>query len=91
MIFKLDMSKAYDHISWDYLVQVPGTEFLGFDPSYLPLFSSILINGSPSIIFTLACVLHQSDPMSPFLFILAMEGLGCFSTISCSQGKIKGL
>eukprot|EP00253_Pinus_taeda_P002684 PITA_02684 len=52
---------------------------------------SILVNGSPSAIFTPSRGLRQGEPLSPFLFILMMEGLGRAIMQDKNLGKIKGL
>eukprot|EP00253_Pinus_taeda_P009447 PITA_09447 len=52
---------------------------------------SILVNGSPSEIFNPSRGLRQGDPLSPFLFILMMEGLGRSIKQAKDMGKIRGL
>ena len=37
--------------------------------------ASILVNGYPTTEFEICRVVLQGDPLSPFLFIIAMEGL----------------
>lgn len=52
---------------------------------------SILVNGSPSEIFSASRGLRKGYPLSHFLFILMMEGLGRSINRAKVSGKIKGL
>eukprot|EP00253_Pinus_taeda_P035691 PITA_35691 len=53
--------------------------------------SSILLNGDPSKTFKPSGGLTQGDPLSPFLFILMMEGLGRAIRAAKEEGRIQGL
>eukprot|EP00253_Pinus_taeda_P009224 PITA_09224 len=97
MIMQLDIAKAYDKVNWIYIKKVL-TSF-GFDHNsvrwVMALVTtssfSILVNGSPSYIFIPSRGVRQGDPLSPFLFILMMEGLGRSIKHAKAMGKIKGL
>jgi hypothetical protein len=80
MVFKVDFEKAYDSVDWGYLDEV-------MNKMAFPLLwrkwikecvttatTSILVNGSPTSEFPLKRGLRQGS-LSPFLFLLAAEGL----------------
>ncbi|XP_071718424.1 uncharacterized protein [Rutidosis leptorrhynchoides] len=81
MLFKVDFEKAFDSISWDFLVTMLSN--LGFGRRWImwvkgclnSSFASVLVNGSPTEEFKIGRGLRQGDPLSPFLFIICMEGL----------------
>eukprot|EP00253_Pinus_taeda_P004936 PITA_04936 len=52
---------------------------------------SILVNGSPSEPFSPSRGIRQGDPLSPFLFVILMEGLSRLIHKARDEGKIKGL
>ena len=81
MLIKLDIAKAYDKLSWEYLEKM--LHAYGFCQEWVEwvmglvssLFFSILLNGSPITIFSLSRGIRQGYPLLLFLFILAVEGL----------------
>lgn len=81
MLFKVDFEKAYDSLSWDYLLEI--MQIMGFNSKWCCWIKELLksarasglVNGSPTDEFQIHHGLRQGDPLSHFLFILAMEGL----------------
>lgn len=79
MILKLDMAKAYDRIQWRVLYTV--MEKMGFSAQWINMIArciehchfSVIINGEPSGFFKSSNGLRQGDPLSPTLFIIAVE------------------
>jgi len=97
MIIQLDLVKAYDKLSWSYIRDV--LKVYGFDHNWIRWVMalvtsasfSILLNGSPSRTFWPLRGLRKGDPLSPFLFILMMEGLGKAINAAKVEGRIQGL
>ncbi|KAM0028414.1 putative RNA-directed DNA polymerase [Helianthus debilis subsp. tardiflorus] len=53
--------------------------------------ASVLVNGSPTMEFQCTRGLRQGDPLSPFLFVIAMEALSGIMKKAVSEGIFKGL
>lgn len=95
-IFKLDIAKAHDTVSWNYPDSMMdqkgfGAKWTRWVKVCLSLgTSSVLVNASPSEEFPLSRGLCQGDPLSPFLFMLVTEGLHNAIVKAEEDGTYKG-
>ncbi|KAJ0866424.1 putative RNA-directed DNA polymerase [Helianthus annuus] len=96
-IFKVDFEKAYDSINWKFLFFL--MECMSFPEKWICWMmgclssgtGSILVNGSPTDEFNFKRGLRQGDPISPFLFILAMEIITLFMNRVMNAGLYQGI
>ena len=81
MILKLDLSKAFNKLSHFFIEEMLlSFSFCQYWVQWIlslisSTFFSILVNGSPSSMLLSSRGICLGDPLSPFLFILMVEGL----------------
>ncbi|KAK5834954.1 hypothetical protein PVK06_010634 [Gossypium arboreum] len=97
LIFKLDFSKAYDYVRWDFLKLVLqkigfGVRWIGWLMECVTMVrAAILVNGSATKEFKFGRGLRQGDPLSPFLFILITKVLHLLMEKAEVLGFIEGI
>ncbi|WVZ91592.1 hypothetical protein U9M48_037742 [Paspalum notatum var. saurae] len=97
MLFKLDISKAFDSLSWAFLLEVLAA--LGFNTRWhdwisillSSALSQVLVNGSPSAKISHRRGVSQGDSLSPLLFVLAMDCLNRLIEQAVEAGALKRL
>ena len=101
VLCKLDIEKAYDNVDWSFLLSV--ISMMGFGEKWLRWMQwcisttsfFILVNGTSLVFFQSFRGLRQGDPLSPYLFVIAMEALSCLLKRAVSGGfllayKVRG-
>jgi hypothetical protein len=97
LLLKLDISKAFDLVSWEYLLEL--MEKRGFPcrwRDWLAMLlttssSSVLLKGVPGPLIKHWRGLRQGDPLSPYLFILAMDTLQKLFQRATEEGSLSTL
>ncbi|XP_035836926.1 uncharacterized mitochondrial protein AtMg01250-like isoform X2 [Helianthus annuus] len=97
MFFKVDINKAYDSVNWAFLdsmmtqMNFPTRWRAWVMATLRSAKAYVLVNGSPTREFDCSRGLRQGDPLSPFLFVMAMEALSGIMKEAESTGLFKGI
>ncbi|KAK9055104.1 hypothetical protein SSX86_026184 [Deinandra increscens subsp. villosa] len=96
-IFKIDFEKAFDTLEWSFLDSV--MDQMGFPSTWRGWVfgvlksarASVLVNGSPTWEFQCSRGVRQGDPLSPFLFLIAIEAFNCMMERAALIGTFHGI
>ncbi|KAA3472859.1 reverse transcriptase [Gossypium australe] len=97
MAVKLDMSKAYDRVEWNFVKEIMIR--MGFANGWIETIMecitsvsySVVINGYKGENFWPSRGLRQGDPVSPFLFLMCGERLSSLMRLAMNEGSLKGV
>ena len=93
-MLKVDLKKAFDSLNWNFIIMVLQT--LNFPGHFVKLIEqcitttkfSVAVNGELCGFFNSTKGLRQGDPLSPYLFVLAMEMLSQLLNTEFNSGRI---
>lgn len=97
LALKLDMSKAYDCVEWEFLEKMMLA--MGFPILWVKMVMdcvktvsySFLVNGESTQILYPTRGLRQGDPLSPYLFLLCAKGFTTLLSKAECQGQLHGI
>jgi hypothetical protein len=97
ILLKLDISKAFDSVSWSFLLEI--LQHVGFGQRWCDLpclilstsSTQVLVNGEPGASIHHWRGLHQCDPLSPMLFILVMDVLNSLVEYATREQMLQSL
>ncbi|WOL05857.1 LINE-1 retrotransposable element ORF2 protein [Canna indica] len=96
ILLKIDFEKAFDSIGWDFIQDMLLAR--GFSPKWCSWISHLLstklaliINGKVGNFFRHKCGVRQGNPLSPFLFNLAIDCLSHLIDLAVFRGNIRGV
>jgi hypothetical protein len=96
LLYKLNMEKAYDHVSWDFLLYMLrkcgfGQKWCSWIAFCISTISfSVLIYGSPAGFFNSSRGVRQGDPLFLFLFVIVMEAFSRIAKASIDHSLFSG-
>src|SRR3954469_15793315 len=94
---KVDLSKAYDRISWEFIwrtlqeIRIPEKMMAVIMHSITSVETNVNWNGARNTFFRPQRGIRQGDPISPYLFVLGMDKLSHLIDEEVSGHRWKGI
>lgn len=99
MVLKIDLEKAYDRISWNFILHT--LKEFKLEPDWITntiimncvsnINSAIIWNGETLPNIPMGRGLRQGDPLSPYIFALCVENLSNMINLITASGDWTGL